>query len=68
MAITRSIASGGSTRAAGCIYRVDGWRGQTTSDVWIERKIDLIRKYKPLAWFGEGGVIQKRSSRCFAAE
>jgi predicted phage terminase large subunit-like protein len=45
--------------AAGGLYRVDGWRGQTTSDVWIERKLDLIDKYKPLAWFGEGGVIQK---------
>jgi predicted phage terminase large subunit-like protein len=27
--------------------------------VWIERKLDLIARYKPLAWFGEGGVIQK---------
>jgi predicted phage terminase large subunit-like protein len=45
--------------ASGGIYRVDGWRGQATSDVWIERKLDLIDKYKPLAWFGEGGVIQK---------
>ena len=45
--------------AAGAIYRVDGWRGQASSDVWIERKLDLIDKYKPLAWFGEGGVIQK---------
>jgi predicted phage terminase large subunit-like protein len=45
--------------AAGCIYRVDGWCGQATSDVWIERKLDLIKQYKPLAWFGEGGVIQK---------
>jgi predicted phage terminase large subunit-like protein len=44
---------------AGAIYRVDGWRGQATSDVWIERKLDLIKRYKPLAWFGEGGVIQK---------
>ncbi len=43
----------------GMIYRVDGWRGQTTSDIWIEQKLDLIAKYKPLAWFGEGGVIQK---------
>ena len=39
--------------------RVDGWRGQTTSDVWIERKLDLIAKHKPLAWFGEAGVIHK---------
>jgi predicted phage terminase large subunit-like protein len=43
----------------GNVYRVDGWRGQTTSDVWIEEKLNLIAKYKPLAWFGEGGVIQK---------
>ena len=45
--------------AAGGIYRVDGWRGQATSDVWIEEKLNLIAKHKPLAWFGEGGVIQK---------
>jgi predicted phage terminase large subunit-like protein len=45
--------------AEGNIYRVDGWRGQATSDVWIEQKLNLIAKYKPLAWFGEGGVIQK---------
>lgn len=45
--------------AGGAIYRVDGWRGQTTSDVWIEEKLNLIARHKPLAWFGEGGVIQK---------
>lgn len=44
---------------SGDIFRVDGWRGQTASDEWIERKLDLIAKYKPLCWFGEGGVIQK---------
>jgi predicted phage terminase large subunit-like protein len=27
--------------------------------VWIEEKLNLIDKHKPLAWFGEGGVIQK---------
>ena len=43
----------------GNIYRLDGWRGQASADVWIERKLDLIAKHKPLAWFGEGGVIQK---------
>lgn len=41
------------------LYRLDGWRGQTASDRWIEEKLDLIAKWKPLAWFGEGGVIQK---------
>ncbi len=43
----------------GDLYRLDGWRGQTAADEWIDRKIDLIAKWKPNAWFGEGGVIQK---------
>ena len=43
----------------GDLYRLDGWRGQTAADEWIERKLDLIAKWKPHAWFGEGGVIQK---------
>lgn len=41
------------------IYRIAGWGGQTTADVWIDEKLNLIAKYKPLAWFGEAGVIQK---------
>lgn len=45
--------------ALGDLYRLDGWRGQTTSDVWIERKLDLIKRWEPFAWFGEAGVIQK---------
>jgi hypothetical protein len=44
---------------AGRIYRFGGWRGQATSDVWIERQCDLIDEHKPLAWFGEAGVIAK---------
>lgn len=43
----------------GDLYRLGGWRGQTTSDVWIEKQIDLMAKHKPFAWFGESGVIQK---------
>jgi len=43
----------------GVLYALDGWRGQTSSDVWVERKLDLIALWKPFAWFGEGGVIQK---------
>lgn len=43
----------------GDIYRVDQWKGQTASDEWIERKLDLVARWKPLCWFGEGGVIQK---------
>lgn len=41
------------------IYRIDGWRGQTAADKWIDAKLDLIEKHKPHAWFGEAGVIQK---------
>ena len=37
----------------------DGFRGQTSADVWVERQIDLIHRHKPLAWFGEAGVIQR---------
>jgi predicted phage terminase large subunit-like protein len=43
----------------GDIYRLDGWRGQSTADVWIDKKLDLVKRYDPLAWFGEAGVIQK---------
>jgi predicted phage terminase large subunit-like protein len=43
----------------GDLYRLDGWRGQATADVWIDRKLDLVARWKPLAWFGEAGVIQK---------
>jgi predicted phage terminase large subunit-like protein len=43
----------------GDIYRLGGWRGQATSDVWIDRKLDLIKEFKPLAWFGESGVIRR---------
>jgi predicted phage terminase large subunit-like protein len=41
------------------IYVVDWWRGQTTPDIWIEKKLDLVKKWKPLKWFGEGGVIRR---------
>jgi predicted phage terminase large subunit-like protein len=45
--------------AGGSLYRVDGWRGQTASDLWIEKKLDLIARYQPMAWFGESGVIRR---------
>lgn len=41
------------------IWLLGGWKGQQTTDVWIDRQLDLIRDHKPLAWFGESGVIQK---------
>ena len=44
---------------SGSLWLLDGWRGQTTSDVWIETQCDMVAKWKPLAWFGEAGVIAK---------
>lgn len=41
------------------LYVLDWWRGQTTSDVWIERKCDLIVKHTPQCWFGESGTIRR---------
>lgn len=43
----------------GDLWLLDGWRGQTTADVWIERVIDLIKTHKPLCWFGEAGTIAR---------
>lgn len=41
------------------LYVADWWRGQTASDVWIERKCDLILTHKPACWFGESGPIRR---------
>jgi predicted phage terminase large subunit-like protein len=40
------------------LYLVDLWRGQTTTDRWIEAFCDLVEKYRPLAWAEEGGQIK----------
>lgn len=45
--------------ADGSVYLLDWWRGQAGSEVWIEKKIDLMAKWKPLAWFGEMGPIRR---------
>lgn len=42
----------------GC-YLLDWWRGQVGPEVWIERKIDLVQRWAPVAWFGESGVIRR---------
>lgn len=41
------------------IYVLDWWRGQAASDVWIDKKCDLIVKHKPACWFGEAGPIRR---------
>jgi predicted phage terminase large subunit-like protein len=41
------------------VYIVDWWKGQTSSDKWIEAQCDLIVAHKPNAWFGESGPIKR---------
>lgn len=41
------------------IYILDLWRGQTTSDKWIDALLSLIRQYKPMNWLEESGQIIK---------
>lgn len=43
----------------GSMYLLDWWRGRTGPEEWIERKIDMIVRHKPLAWFGETGPIRR---------
>lgn len=43
----------------GNLYVLDWWRGQTSSDVWIEKQIDLVEEHEPLTWFGESGPIRR---------
>jgi hypothetical protein len=39
------------------MYLLDLWRGQTSSDVWIEAWCDLVKKWKPGFWAKEHGQI-----------
>ena len=43
----------------GNIYILDWWRGQKTSDVWIEEMLYMGKKWQSVKWFGEGGVIRR---------
>jgi len=45
--------------ASNNLYIADWWRGQTTADVWIEKKCDMILKHGPHCWFGEAGPIRR---------
>lgn len=40
------------------IYLLDLWRGQETSDVWIDKFCDLCKKWKPIGWAEESGQIK----------
>jgi predicted phage terminase large subunit-like protein len=39
------------------MYLLDLWRGQTSSDRWIEAWCDLVCRWKPLFWAEERGQI-----------
>lgn len=38
---------------------LEWYSGQTTADVWIEQLVKQFRRHKPLAFFGESGVIRR---------
>src|SRR3972149_3799319 len=44
---------------SGDIWLLDWWSGQTSSDVGMEKKCDLILKHRPMTWFGEAGPIRR---------
>ena len=41
------------------LYVLDWWSGQTTTDVWVDELLRLIKRHKPICWFGEGGIVGK---------
>ena len=40
-------------------WLVDWWSGQTTSDVWINEQMELVKKHQPYVWVAEGGIIRR---------
>lgn len=39
------------------LWVLDLWRGQKSSDVWVEKFCDLVEKWRPLGWAEERGQI-----------
>lgn len=42
----------------GRLWLLDMWRGQASSDVWVDAFCDLVRKWKPIGWAEETGQIK----------
>lgn len=40
------------------LYLLDLWRGQASSDLWVEAFCDLVKKWKPIGWAEETGQIK----------
>lgn len=43
----------------GKCYALDWWNGQTSSDVWIDSLIDLVKRWRPMWFVGESGPIRR---------
>jgi predicted phage terminase large subunit-like protein len=43
----------------GNIWALDWWSGQVSADVWIDSMLDKMELHRPLAAFGESGVIRR---------
>lgn len=44
--------------ADGRLYLLDLWRGQASSDVWVDAFCDLVLRWKPIGWAEETGQIK----------
>lgn len=42
----------------GRLYLLDVWRGQSSSDVWVDAFCDLVKKWSPIGWAEETGQIR----------
>ena len=42
----------------GRMYLLDLWRGQTSSDLWVEALCDLVKEWSPIGWAEEQGQIR----------
>ena len=40
------------------LYVLDLWRAQASPDVWVEKMLDLAKKWKPISWAEEVGQIR----------
>lgn len=43
------------------LYLVDEWSGKVTMDIWIDKLLDYVKKFKPLEVISESGVIRRAS-------
>lgn len=42
----------------GRLWLLDMWRGQASSDQWVEAFCDLVERWKPIGWAEENGQIR----------